>query len=135
VWSDIREFCKDLKNVYTAINKKTAVEELEKFKLKWQPKYKYAVTSWEENWDNLSGFFDFPLELRKIIYTTNTIENLNRGIRKYTKTKTQFPTENAATKSVFLAIQNIEKNWTGTIHNWKLILQQFLTIFEKRCKL
>ena len=135
VWSDIREFCKDLKLIYTAINKKTALEELEKFKIKWNPKYKYAATSWEENWDNLTGYFDFPLELRKIVYTTNTIENLNRGIRKYTKTKTQFPTENAAIKSVFLAIENIEKNQTGTIHNWKLIQQQFLTIFETRCKI
>jgi len=135
VWTDIREFCKDLKLIYTAINKKIALEELEKFKIKWNGKYKYAATSWEENWDNLTGYFDFPLELRKIIYTTNTIENLNRGIRKYTKTKTQFPTENAAIKSVFLAIENIEKNKSGTIQNWKLIQQQFLTIFESRCKI
>lgn len=135
VWSDIREFCKDLKNVYTAINIKIAQDELTKFKNKWGSKYKYAVQGWEDNWDNLTGYFEFPLELRKIIYTTNTIENLNRGIRKYTKTKTQFPTEDAATKSIFLAIENIEKGWSGTIHNWKLIQQQFLTIFEKRCKL
>jgi putative transposase len=135
VWSDLREFCKDLKNIYKAINIKIAEEELQKFKAKWGTKYKYAVQSWEDNWSNLTGYFDFPLELRKIIYTTNTIENLNRGIRKYTKTKTQFPNEQAATKSIYLAIVNIEKNWTGTIHGWKLIQQQFLTIFEKRCKL
>jgi putative transposase len=135
VWSDLREFCKDLKNVYKAINIKIAHDELVKFKIKWGNKYKYAVQSWEDNWSNLTGYFDFPLELRKIIYTTNTIENLNRGIRKYTKTKTQFPNEDAATKSIYLAIENIQKNWTGTIHGWKLIQQQFLTIFEKRCKL
>jgi putative transposase len=135
VWSDLREFCKDLKNIYKAINIKIAHAELLKFKAKWGSKYKYAVQSWEENWDNLTGYFEFPLELRKIIYTTNTIENLNRGIRKYTKTKTQFPSEDAATKSIYLAIENIQKNWTGTIHGWKLIQQQFLTIFEKRCKL
>jgi transposase-like protein len=134
VWSDLKEFCKDLKKVYKAINKKTALEELMLFKQKWESKYKYAVVSWEENWDNLTGYFDFPLELRKIIYTTNTIENLNRGIRKYTKTKTQFSTEDAATKSIYLAIENIQKNWSGTIQNWKLIHQQFLTIFEDRCK-
>jgi putative transposase len=134
VWSDLKEFCKDLKNVYKAINIKIALEELKKFKDKWGGKYKYAVQSWEANWDNLTGYFEFPLELRKIIYTTNTIENLNRGIRKYTKTKTQFPTEDAAVKSVYLAIDNIQKNWSGTIHNWKLIQQQFLTIFEQRCR-
>lgn len=135
VWSDLREFCKDLKNIYKAINIKIAKDELAKFKTKWGGKYKYAAQSWENNWDNLTGYFEFPLELRKIIYTTNTIENLNRGIRKYTKTKTQFPTEDAATKSIYLAIENIQKSWTGTIHGWKLIQQQFLTIFEKRCKL
>src|SRR6185503_13853090 len=71
----------------------------------------------------------------KIIYTTNNIENLNRGIRKYTKTKTQFTNENAATKSVFLSIQNIEKSWTSVIQNWGIILHQFLTIFQNRCKI
>ncbi len=135
VWSDLKEFCKDLKGVYTSINIKMALDELQKFKSKWGAKYKYAVQSWEQNWDNLTGYFEFPLELRKIVYTTNTIENLNRGIRKYTKTKTQFPTEDAATKSIYLAINNIQNNWTGTIHGWKLIQQQFLTIFEGRCNL
>ena len=135
VWSDLREFCKDLKCIYTSINVKIALDELQKFKNKWGAKYKYAVQSWEQNWDNLTGYFEFPLELRKIVYTTNTIENLNKGIRKYTKTKTQFPTEEAATKSIYLAINNIQNNWTGTIHGWKLIQQQFLTIFEGRCNL
>lgn len=135
VWKDRTEFCQDLKKVYTAINEEIALEELEKFKAKWKSKYKYAITSWEENWDNLSAFFEYPLELRRIIYTTNTIENLNRGIRKYTKTKTQYPNENAATKSVFLAIKNIELAWTKTINKWQLILNQFKIIFENRCRL
>ncbi len=135
VWKERKEFCKDLKKVYTAINKQTALDELENFKMKWKSKYKYAITSWEENWDNLSNYFEYPLELRKIIYTTNTIENLNRGIRKYTKTKTQFPNQNAAAKSIYLSIQNIEKAWKKPIHNWGLILHQFLIIFEKRCRL
>ena len=135
VWKDRKEFCKDLKMVYTAINKETALVELGKLKEKWQAKYKYAIASWEENWDNLSNYFDYPLELRKIIYTTNTIENLNRGIRKYTKTKTQFPNENAATKSIYLSIKNIEEAWTMTIRNWGIILNQYLIIFENRCRL
>lgn len=135
VYKDRQTFCQDLKKVYTAINKEIALEELEKFKLKWQSKYKYAITSWEENWDNLSNYFEYPLELRKIIYTTNTIENLNRGIRKYTKTKTQFPNENAATKSIYLSIKNIEDAWSSPISNWGLILHQYLIIFESRCQL
>lgn len=135
VYKDRRVFCQDLKKVYTAINTVVALEEFEKFKLKWQGKYKYAITSWEENWENLSNYFEYPLELRKIIYTTNTIENLNRGIRKYTKTKTQFPNENAASKSIYLAIKNIEDAWVMPIKHWGLILNQYLIIFEDRCRL
>ena len=135
VFKDRKEFCVDLKKVYTAINKQIALDELGKFKLKWQGKYKYAITSWEENWENLSNYFEYPLELRKIIYTTNTIENLNRGIRKYTKTKTQFTNENAASKSVYLSIMNIENAWSKPILDWELILNQFLIIFEDRCKI
>ena len=135
VYKDRKEFCQDLKKIYTAINRQIGLEELEKFKLKWKNKYKYAITSWEENWDNLTNYFEYPLELRKIIYTTNTIENLNRGIRKYTKTKTQFPNENAASKSIYLSIKNIELAWCKPIKNWGLILNQYLIIFEKRCRL
>jgi putative transposase len=134
VYKDRQVFCQDLKKVYTAINNQVALEEFEKFKLKWYGKYKYAITSWEENWENLSNYFEYPLELRKIIYTTNTIENLNRGIRKYTKTKTQFPNENAASKSIYLAIKNIEEAWNSPIANWGLILNQYLIIFENRCR-
>ena len=135
VWKDRSIFCQDLKKVYTASNKEIALEEFEKFKLKWQSKYKYAITSWEANWDNLSNYFEYPLELRRIIYTTNTIENLNRGIRKYTKTKTQFPNENAASKSIYLAIKNIENAWSKPIKHWGLILNQLLIIFDDRCRL
>lgn len=102
---------------------------------KWGAKYKYAIQSWQNNWENLTQYFNYPLELRKIIYTTNTIENLNRGIRKYTKTKVQFIDDNAVQKAVYLAIMNIEKKWNMAIQNWGIILHQFLTIFEGRCKL
>ena len=135
VYKDRQEFCKDLKKVYTAINKDIALEEFEKFKTKWKSKYKYAITSWETNWENLTNYFEYPLELRKIIYTTNTIENLNRGIRKYTKTKTQFPNENAASKSIYLSIKNIELAWRKPIPNWGLILNQLIIIFESRCRI
>lgn len=135
VWKDRKEFCADLRNIYAAANAEAAEGALEALDLKWGAKYKYAIKSWQNNWEDLSRFFKYPLEIRRIIYTTNTIENLNRGIRKYTKTKVQFVDDNSAQKAVFLAIMNIEKKWNMPIQNWGIILHQFLTIFETRCKL
>jgi transposase-like protein len=135
VWKDRKEFCSDLKNIYAAPNIEAAEKALLAMDLKWGAKYKYAILSWQNNWENLTQFFNYPLEIRKIIYTTNTIENLNRGIRKYTKTKVQFVDDNAALKAVFLSIRNIEQKWDMPIQNWGIILHQFLTIFENRCKL
>lgn len=135
VWKDRKAFCADLKTVYGAVNRQAAEQALEAFDTTWGGKYKHAVLSWRANWDKLTSYFDFPLEIRKIIYTTNTIENLNRGIRKYTKTKVQFTDDAAAQKAVYLAIQNIEKKWSMPLQNWGLILHQFLTIFDNRCRL
>jgi putative transposase len=135
VWKDRSAFCADLKNVYSAVNRQQAETALEQFENTWGSKYKHAIQSWRTNWDNLTNYFDFPLEIRKIIYTTNTIENLNRGIRKYTKTKVQFPDESSALKAVYMAITNIEKKWSVPIMNWGFILHQFLTIFENRCRI
>ena len=135
VWKDRKAFCADLKEIYGATNRDVAEQALVAFAAKWGTKYRHAIQSWENNWDNLTSYFEFPLELRKIMYTTNTIENLNRGIRKYTKTKVQFTDDTAAQKAVYLAIINIEKKWSMTLHNWGIILHQFLTIFEKRCRL
>lgn len=135
VWKDRKSFCADLKEVYAAPNKSAAEDALVGFAAKWEPKYKHAVISWKTNWENLTNYFDFPMEIRKIIYTTNTIENVNRGIRKYIKTKVQFPDDMAAQKAVYLALVNIEKNWSQTLQHWGLILHQFLTIFENRCRL
>ena len=135
VWKDRKAFCTDLKEVYAAHSKEAAAEAFKGFTKKWEGKYRYAIQSWQTNWENLTNYFDFPLEIRKIIYTTNSIENLNRGIRKYTKTKVQFPDDAAAEKAVYLAIMNIEKKWSMPLHNWGLILHQFVTIFEDRCRL
>ncbi|SHN37911.1 transposase, partial [Chitinophaga sp. CF418] len=115
VWKDRKEFCADLKEVYGATNREAAEQALITFGTKWGTKYRHAIQSWENNWDNLTSYFDFPLEIRKIMYTTNTIENLNRGIRKYTKTKVQFTDDTAAQKAVYLAIMNIEKKWSMTL--------------------
>ena len=122
-----------MKEIYTAVNEEVAVEALKALKTKWGVKYKYAIDSWENNWENLMPFLAYPPELRKIMYTTNTIENLNRNIRKYTKTKVQFPDEKSANKSVYLAIKNSEKAWTKPISAWGLIMNQFLVIFGDRC--
>ena len=84
------------------------------------------------NWDELTTFFDYPVEIRKIIYTTNIIENLNSKIRKYTKAKLSFPNDDALKKSVYLAITEIEKKWIMPIRNWAVVLNQFITIFEDR---
>jgi len=134
VWKDKKQFTADMKQIYTAPNKEAAAVALEDFKKKWNSKYSYAVESWYRNWDKLTVFLEFPVEIRKIIYTTNLIENLNGKIRKYTKNKLSFPTDNAVKKSVYLAIREITKKWTLPIRNWGVILNQFIIIFEDRIK-
>ena len=135
VWKDKKEFAKDMKQIYDAPTKQAAKAAFEHFSTQWNHKYPYAIKSWENNWEDLTVFFDFPLEIRRIIYTTNLIENLNGKIRKYTKNKLSFPTDEAVLKSVFLTLREATKKWTMPIHNWGLILNQFLTIFEKRVQL
>jgi len=135
VWKDKREFSKDQREIYTAPTKQAAEAALKSFDEKWSAKYKYAVKSWQNNWEDLTVFFEFPIEIRKIIYTTNLIENLNGKIRKYTKNKLSFPTDDAVMKSVYLAIRESTKKWTQPIRNWGIVLNQFLTIFEERVRL
>jgi transposase-like protein len=135
VWKDKKEFSRDMKQIYDAPTKQAAEAALKDFGAKWGKKYPYAIRSWDDNWDELTVFFDFPLEIRKIIYTTNLIENLNGKIRKYTKNKLSFPTDDALMKSVYLAINEATKKWSMPIHNWGIILNQFLAIFEKRVRI
>ncbi len=135
VWKDKKAFTRDMKQIYDAPTKEAARAALEDLANSWGRKYPYAIKSWEDNWEELTVFFGFPLEIRKIIYTTNLIENLNGKIRKYTKNKLSFPTDEALLKSVFLALREATKKWTMPIQNWGLILNQFLTIFEKRVQL
>ena len=129
-----KEFTSDLKSVYNAPTKEAAQMELDTFERKWGSKYPYAIRSWRNNWDELTSFYNFPIEIRKIIYTTNIIENLNGKIRKYTKNKLSFPNDDALKKSVFLSIMEIEKKWSLPVHNWGLIFNRFLTIFENRIR-
>ena len=134
-WKDRKAFSKDMKQIYDAPTREAAQAALEDFANKWEDKYAYAIKSWRNNWEELTAFFDFPVEIRRIIYTTNLIENLNGKIRKYTKNKLSFPTDEAVKKSVFLALREATKKWTLPIANWGRILNQFLIVFEQRFKI
>ena len=114
VWKDKKAFTADMKYIYNAPNKETAAHGLERFAEKWNAKYPYAIQSWRNNWEELTVFFEFHLEIRKIIYTTNLIENLNGKIRKYTKNKMAFPTDDALKKSVYLSLMQISKKMDTT---------------------
>lgn len=135
VWKDKKPFAADLKKVYTAANKDLAWSALEDLEKEWGKKYPHAIRSWKANWQDLTHFFDFPLEIRTLIYTTNVIENLNGKIRKYTKTKMSFPDDQSVMKAVFLALREITRKWTLPIRNWSLVVNQFINIFEERCKI
>jgi len=135
VWKDKKVFTADMKHIYNAPTKQAAQAALEDFSTKWDSKYSYAVKSWRDNWEDLTVFFEFPVEIRKIIYTTNLIENLNGKIRKYTKNKLSFPTDEAVMKSVYLAVGEATKKWTMPIRNWGVILNQFLILYEERVRL
>jgi transposase-like protein len=134
-WKERKQFIADLRLVYGAINKESAYDALENFAVKWGPKYGYAIKSWKENWEELTSYFDYPLEIRRIIYTTNAIESLNSSIRKYTKTKTVFPDDQAAIKAVYLAISNIQLKWIMPIRDWGMIINQFIIKFGDRCRI
>ncbi len=135
VWKDKKQFAADLKTVYTAASKDLGWQALENLEATWGKKYPHAIKSWKNNWTDLSHFFDFPVEIRTMIYTTNIIENLNGKIRKYTKAKMSFPDDASVLKSVFLALREITKKWTFPVRNWSLIVNQFINIFGERCKL
>lgn len=134
-WKERKAFLSDLKPVYQAINCEMAAYALDQAAIKWGQKYPWALKSWKDNWADITTYFDFPLEIRKIIYTTNTIESMNSTIRKYTREKTLFPDDQAALKAVFLAIQNLERKWTRAMKEWGLIINQLMIKFENRCTL
>ena len=135
VWKDKKQFTADMKNIYNAPNKEAAAAALEDFAAKWDSKYSYAVQSWRNNWEELTVFFEYPVEIRKVIYTTNLIENLNGKIRKYTKNKLSFPTDDSVMKSVYLAVREATKKWSMPIRDWGIILNQFLIIYKERVRL
>ncbi|MTI65355.1 MAG: IS256 family transposase [Firmicutes bacterium] len=129
-----REFAKDFKAVYKAVNEKTAYENLNELKEKWGKKYPFVFKSWEMNWDILSPFFKYPEDIRRIMYTTNIIESLHRQFRKVTKTKSVFPHDQSLEKILYLSSKNIMNKWTQRQRNWDLVLNQLLIFFEDRIK-
>lgn len=131
-YKELKPFCEDLKTIYTSKNEKEGYEQLQKVKEKWKSKYPTAFKSWEENWDAICPFFSYSESVRKIMYTTNTIESLNRSYRKYTKTKSVFPSDESLMKCLYLATLNITKKWNGRYRNWDLILGELSIMFEGR---
>jgi len=131
-YKDLKALMADLKRVYTAVDEETALSALDDFAAKWDSKYPKISKSWYENWPNLSTYFKFPNELRKLIYTTNAIEGFHRQLRKVTKSKSVFPTDDSLFKMLYLAMMDITKKWTGRRQDWSSIYAQIAIFYEDR---
>ena len=127
-----KEFMKDLKLIYQSISKEAAEIELDNLEEKWGKKYPIVIQSWKNKWENLSSYFKYPEDIKRIIYTTNIIESVHRQFRRLTKTKGAFPNENSLLKLLFMGIKNSEKKWTMPVWNWSLTLSQLAIFFEGR---
>lgn len=130
-YKDIKKLMADLKTVYQAINEEEALNNLMKFKETWGKTYPSCVKSWEENWDILSTFFAYPAEVRRIIYTTNIIEGLNRQFRSITKTKPSLTNDDSLRKMLYLASKKIVEHWTARCRNWDQVLNQLDIMFSE----
>lgn len=131
---DQKDFMKELKPVYNSPTEEKALYELDKLEIKWAKKYPIVIKQWRDNWNELSTYFQFPQEIRTMIYTTNAVEGLHRQFRKVTKSKTLFPNDEALTKVLFLAFKDISAKWTMPVRNWAFVISQFSIIFQERLK-
>ena len=131
-YKDLKPFVKDLKQVYQAATEDEALANLDEFETVWGKKYPSAIASWRNNWPQLSAYFKYPQEIRKIIYTTNSIENFSRQLRKVTKNRTIFPTDDALFKILYLATMDITEKWTGASWNWGQTVDQLCIYFGDR---
>ena len=131
-YKDLKAVMVGLKAIYQAPSEDGALYHLEEFKEKWGKKYPQIAKSWESNWASLSAYFKYPAEVRRLIYTTNAVEGFHRMLRKYTKTKTVFPSDDSLKKSIFLSIQQISKKWSMPIRDWGIIMGQLSIFFEER---
>lgn len=133
-YKDKRAVMRDIKAIYRADNQEQAREAFKTFQSKWTGKYDQAIHSWDENWDNLTAFLEYPTAIRKLIYTTNIIESFNSTLRKYTKNKKVFPNDQSAVKSIYLAAQQIQKKWQKRRRGWTQVYNQLFIYFEDRIK-
>lgn len=133
-YKDLKPFVADFKAVYKAPNEEIALKELEELKNKWGKKYPHEISNWESNWDVVSPFFQFSDDIRRIMYTTNIIEGVNRQFRKVTKTKSVFPNDSSLEKMLYLASQNVMKKWKMRYRNWELVLSQLNLLYDDRLK-
>jgi len=133
-YKEIKPLMTDLKIVYAAPTEAIALTELDSFEEKWRLKYPKVAKSWRDNWANLSTYFKYPEEVRRLIYTTNTIEGFNRQLRKVTKSKSVFPNDDSLLKMLYLAMMDITKKWTGRRQDWGKIHSQLVIFFEERIK-
>lgn len=131
-WKMQKEVAADLKLIYTSSTVELAEQRLTDFEEKWNKDYQSIGLSWRRNWARIIPFFDYPPEIRKVIYTTNAIESINMSLRKVIKTRSSFPTDEAVTKLFYLALRNISKKWTMPIRDWKAALNRFSIQFEER---
>jgi len=131
-WKDYKAVTADLKKIYQPITEEEALLALDQLSDRWDDKYPQISKSWRAHWHNLNTLFNYPADIRKVIYTTNAIESLNSVIRKAIKKRKLFPTDDAAKKVIYLAIQNASKKWTMPIRNWKPALNRFMIEFEDR---
>lgn len=131
-WKDYKAVTADLKRIYQSVTEQEASLELDNFAEKWDEKYPQISKSWRANWHNLITIFDYPEDIRKVIYTTNAIESLNSVIRKSVKTRKVFPSDDAALKVIYLAIEAASKKWTMPIRHWKPALNRFMIEFEEQ---
>jgi transposase-like protein len=130
--SDQKAFMKDLKLVYQATSKEIAEDELLKLDEKWGKKYPIVLRSWNNKWENLSHYFKYPYQIRKIMYTTNIIESVHKQFRKLTKTKGAFPNKDSLLKLLYMGIKNAKEKWTQPVHNWSQTISQLAIFFEGR---
>ena len=131
-YKDRKAVCADLKKIYGAVNLDDAEFALEEFRENWDKKYPNILKSWDKNWTELTAFFEFPQEIRRIIYTTNTVESYHRMVRKFTKSKAIFPTDDSMRKVVYMSVREISKKWTMPVRDWGLAYAQFMIFFEDR---
>jgi putative transposase len=131
-WKDYKPVTTDLKRIYQSATEEEALQALDEFAERWDEKYPQISRTWQAHWQNLNTLFNYPEDIRKAIYTINAIESLNSVIRKATRKRKLFPTDDSAKKVIYLAIEAASKKWTMPIRNWKPALNRFMIMFEDR---